>query len=247
MYATTLSATFYQNLPTQALSGLSDTQITSPALSSVLKWNGSKWVPATDQTGGGGGGSPGGNSGDIQFNDGGAFGGTAQLNWNSTSNLLSGTNARFTNLSATTLSATTYQNLPTSALSGLSDTQIGTPTNGQVLKWDSTLSKWTPQTDNTGGGGGGGSDTTVITTVTGTATLASTVQTVLVSALSNITVTMPTPVGNSGKMIYFKNLTDNDVTFTTPAGLIDDDVNLIVQFKNSSFRLISDNVDWNIF
>jgi hypothetical protein len=66
--ATTLSATTYRNLPTSALSGLSDVLITSPALSSVLKWNGSKWVPATDQTGGGGGSPPGGTvPGAIQF------------------------------------------------------------------------------------------------------------------------------------------------------------------------------------
>jgi hypothetical protein len=53
--ATTISATTYRNLPTSALSGLSDTLITSPALSSVLKWNGAKWVAAPDATGTGGG------------------------------------------------------------------------------------------------------------------------------------------------------------------------------------------------
>lgn len=149
--STTFSATNYLNLPVSALSALSDTQITSPALSSVLKWNGSKWVPATDQTGGGGG-SPGGNTGDIQFNDGGAFGGTAQLNWNSISNLLSGTNATFVNLSATTFSATTYQNLPVSALSGLSDTQITSPSDGNSLVWSGT--KWIASSISAGGGGG---------------------------------------------------------------------------------------------
>ena len=66
--ATTFSATNYRNLPTSALSGLSDTQITSPALSSVLKWNGTKWVPATDQTGGAA--AAGTVAGAIQFNDG---------------------------------------------------------------------------------------------------------------------------------------------------------------------------------
>jgi len=66
--ANIVSATSYLNLPVSALSGLSDTLITSPALSSVLKWNGTKWVPATDQTGGGGGSPPGGTvPGAIQF------------------------------------------------------------------------------------------------------------------------------------------------------------------------------------
>ena len=68
--ATTVSATTYQNLPTAALSGLSDVLITSPATSSVLKWNGTKWVPATDQTGGGGAAAAGTVAGAIQFNDG---------------------------------------------------------------------------------------------------------------------------------------------------------------------------------
>jgi hypothetical protein len=59
----------YATTASLVLSGLSDTLITSPALSSVLKWNGSKWVPATDQTGGGGG-SPGGGHYSVQINDG---------------------------------------------------------------------------------------------------------------------------------------------------------------------------------
>lgn len=46
-------------------------------------------------------------------------------------------------------------------LTELGDVQIGTPTNGQVLKYNSTLGKWTPQADSTGGGGGGGTALTV--------------------------------------------------------------------------------------
>lgn len=41
-------------------------------------------------------------------------------------------------LSSTTFSATTYQNLPVSALSGLSDTLITSPANGNSLVWSST-------------------------------------------------------------------------------------------------------------
>jgi hypothetical protein len=55
-------------------------------------------------------------------------------------------------LKVTTVSATTYNNLALS--SQLSDVQItATITNGYALKWNSTLSKWTPQQDQTGGGG----------------------------------------------------------------------------------------------
>lgn len=55
-------------------------------------------------------------------------------------------------LKVTTVSATTYNNLALS--SQLSDVQItATITNGYALKWNSSLSKWTPQQDQTGGGG----------------------------------------------------------------------------------------------
>ncbi len=85
-----------------ALSGLSDTQITSPALSSVLKWNGSIWVAAPDATGTGGAGSPGGPNTSVQFNNNGSFSGTSDFNYTASSQTLI----------VPTISATTYQNLP---------------------------------------------------------------------------------------------------------------------------------------
>jgi len=72
--AVTISATTYRNLPTSALSGLSDSQITTtPALSSVLKWNGSKWVAAVDATGTSTGGTPAGTNYEFQFYNNGNF------------------------------------------------------------------------------------------------------------------------------------------------------------------------------
>jgi len=47
------------------------------------EWNGSAWVPTTPSAG-----SPGGSTTQIQFNDGGAFGGDADLTWNKTTNVL---------------------------------------------------------------------------------------------------------------------------------------------------------------
>jgi hypothetical protein len=51
----------------------------------VLKWNGSTWLPGTDLTGTA---SPGGSSGHVQFNNGGAFGGDANLFWDNTNKRL---------------------------------------------------------------------------------------------------------------------------------------------------------------
>ena len=66
-------------------------------------------------------------------------------------------NYRVSSLSATTISATTYQNLPVSSLSGLTDVLISsTPTTNYVLKWNGT--KWAPALDATGTGGGGLTD-----------------------------------------------------------------------------------------
>jgi hypothetical protein len=126
----------YATTASLVLSGLSDTLITSPALSSVLKWNGSKWVPATDLTGGGGG-SPGGSQYAIQVNDGaGGFYGDASLQYDydtpqitintalvvdavatfngGTDFTQSGTftTLKGTGVSSTAVSATTYLNLP---------------------------------------------------------------------------------------------------------------------------------------
>ena len=41
-----------------------------------------------DQTGAGGGGTPGGSDTQVQFNDGGAFGGSADLIWDDTAKVL---------------------------------------------------------------------------------------------------------------------------------------------------------------
>jgi hypothetical protein len=69
----------------------------------------------------------------------------------------------FSSLSGTTVSATTYLNLPTSALSALNDVSSPlNPINGQVLTWSST--KWIASSVVAAGGGGGtpgGSNTQV--------------------------------------------------------------------------------------
>jgi hypothetical protein len=99
-----------------------------------------------------------------------------------------------------------------------------------------------------GGGGGGSSDITVVSVALGSGTIADSAQTVLVNASSDCTLTLPSAASNNGKMIYFKNLTTNQVTLVGSGGeLIDGDASLIIQFQYSSLRLISDGTAWYIF
>lgn len=97
-----------------------------------------------------------------------------------------------------------------------------------------------------GGGGGGSSDQTTVTVVFGNSTIANTAQTVLIDSATDCTLTLPAAGSNNGKMIYFKSINNGDVTFVG-GGLIDGYANMIMQFKNSSFRLISDGSGWYIF
>lgn len=68
------------------LTELKDVSITSPSNGQVLKYNSTtrKWENGTDT-----GGFPGGNDTEVQFNDGGAFGGDAGLTYNKTTDTLS--------------------------------------------------------------------------------------------------------------------------------------------------------------
>ena len=97
---TNISATNYNNL---ALSSqLSDVNITAPITTGyALKWDGSKWTPQQDQTGGAGA-TPVGVEGSIQYYREGAFSGDANLTY------VTGT----TTLRSPNVCATTYLNLP---------------------------------------------------------------------------------------------------------------------------------------
>lgn len=70
---------------------------------SLVAWDGAAYVTVG---GGGGGGSPGGSDTQVQFNDGGAFGGDAGFVYNKTTDTLTLVNATFTGLALTVASAT---------------------------------------------------------------------------------------------------------------------------------------------
>ena len=95
-----VSATVYNNI---ALSSqLTDVQVTGATTGQVLKWNGTKWAPAADDTGAGS--NAAGSDGNVQYNNGGTlFGGDESFNFNDTTKVLSVTTASATTVSAGTI------------------------------------------------------------------------------------------------------------------------------------------------
>ena len=158
------------------LNDLTDVSNTTPSTGQVLKWNGTEWEPASDNTSGAGGS----NADTLDSQD-----GTYYLDYTNftntptipadisdltdTTNLLSGAsyNDAAVDTHINTSSATTGQVLSwdgsdyawvtnsgggATSLGGLTDVSSTAPTTGQVLKWDG--SEWAPAVDSTSGVGG---------------------------------------------------------------------------------------------
>lgn len=131
-----------------SLDDLSDVDATAAATGQVLKWNGSAWVPGTDESGGSGSGS------DDQ-----------QLTFDAGTKILSIENGNTVDLSSL-ISAGGADDWGTqvvvadNSLSGegtsadpLKLDQQGAG-DGQILKWDETTGEWLPANDNVAVGGG---------------------------------------------------------------------------------------------
>lgn len=148
----TQSAGTISGLASVAISGtlasLSDAQISSPTNNQVLQWNGTKWINATLSAG----------SGDMlksiyDTNNNGIVDNSTQLNGQSASFYLSranhtGTQAANTITGLANIATTgNYSDLATKpALNNLTDVNAGSPTNGQVLTWNSGTSRWIAST-----------------------------------------------------------------------------------------------------
>lgn len=86
-----IDASHIKNLPktvekytrpfTSRLSNLSDVSVSGITTNQSIRWNGTYWEAYTP---GGGSGTPGGSDTQVQFNDGGSFGGDAGLTYNKT-------------------------------------------------------------------------------------------------------------------------------------------------------------------
>ena len=98
----------------EELVAVPDFQISSPSSGQVLKYDGSKWVNAAESGGG------------------------SNVSWNQV--LQSGTQIASITINGT--SYTVYAPTPITNLNGLSDVTLTSPSNGQVIQYNSNTSKW---------------------------------------------------------------------------------------------------------
>lgn len=75
-----------------------------------------------------------------------------------------------------------------------------------------------------------------------------TTQDLFVYANGAITITLPTAVGNNGKVYYIKNIGTFQVNINTTSGqTIDNKSSIEMAFQNSLIGLVSNGVNWFIF
>lgn len=140
------------------IAALTDVDTTGASAGQVLKYDGSKWVPAADVTTGGGGT-------DADTLDG--QDSTYYLNWNNVTNkptLFSGVYSDLTGIPTIPADVNELTDVDgllgsgggggATSLGGLTDVVNTAPTDGQVLKWDSANNTWAPADDATSGIGG---------------------------------------------------------------------------------------------
>ena len=126
------------------IDALTDVDVSGASAGQVLKYDGSKWVPAADSTTGGGGT-------DADTLDG--FNSTYFLDYTNFTNTPT-IPTDVSDLTDTTNLLSGGGGGGATALGGLTDVVNTAPTNGQVLKWDSANSTWAPADDATAGIGG---------------------------------------------------------------------------------------------
>ena len=122
---------------TIAIGDLSNVSTTSPSVGQVLKWNGTEWAPSTDLTASSGSGIA---LTDLSVSV--ASAGTSDLSYDNTTGVFTFTPPDLSGLASTS-------SVPTN-LQDLADVDSGTPSNGQIIKWDGD--SWALAADETAAG-----------------------------------------------------------------------------------------------
>jgi len=123
------------NVSLLSINVLADVDTTGVSSGQVLKWDGSKWAPSNDLSGGAADISNFANTSNLANL-------VVSLSNQTTSNLAEGTNLYFSN-------ARVLSNIALLSVNALADVDTTGVSSGQVLKWDG--SKWAPATDLSGG------------------------------------------------------------------------------------------------
>ena len=69
---------------------------------------------------------------------------------------------------------------------------------------------------------------------------------IIILANGTFTVTLPTPVGATGRFYTVKNTGTGTVTVATTAGTIDGGATAVITVQYSSIDVVSDGTNWNI-
>lgn len=128
------------------------------------------------------------------------------------------------------------------ATTDLIDTSIVSPTNSQVLTYNSSSNKWTNQTLSSG-------NQHVVSTKASSYTLTTSDEVILANAAAGaIILTLPTAISNHN-MYYLKKIDNsgNTVTVATSGGqTIDGGSSAILQIQYASISVVSDGSNWYI-
>ena len=122
----------WATLSTDSISNISNTE---PSTGQVLKWSGTEWAPSTDLTASSGSGIT---LNDLSVSVGDV--GTSTLSYNSATGVFTFTPPDLSGYATTSVIPTLLQDL--------SDVDDGTPTEGQIIKWDGN--SWALSDDDTG-------------------------------------------------------------------------------------------------
>jgi hypothetical protein len=168
--------TIWSSLPYAAgleslrLQDLSNVTSTTPSTGQVLKWNGTAWAPAADESGSGADGDTTYTVSATSSTGGANITLTGSDSSTDSVKLAEGSNVTITQTDNNTITISSTGTGGAANINDLGDVVItGTPTTGQVLKYDGT--NWVNDTDETGSGGGAATlDELTDVVITGTPT-----------------------------------------------------------------------------